>query len=100
MNKNLLAGCLTALALTMALPTVAATQDSANAAIKAATKAQKKADRKHAEWRDIKKMLKHAQKAVDSGDYAKATKLADMAKFQAEMGMEQAKQQKNAGPLF
>jgi len=100
MRKLLIAGFIASLSLMTSLPSVAATEASANAAIETASKAQKKAARQHAEWRDIKKFLKKAGAAVKSGDYAKATKLAKKAQFQAEMGMQQAAEQKNAGPLF
>jgi hypothetical protein len=40
-------------------------------------------------WRDTEKFLKQAQEAVASGDSAKAVKLADKAKFQAEAAVVQ-----------
>jgi type IV secretory pathway TrbL component len=103
MRKLLIAGFIASFSLMTSLPAAAATEAteaSANAAIATAAKAQKKAARKHAEWRDIKKFLKKAGAAVKSGDYDKATKLAKKATFQAKMGIQQAAEQKNAGPLF
>ena len=58
------------------------------------------------EWRDIrwkkskKKYLPSAQQAAAAGDYEKALKLLEIAKFQAEAGYKQAMEQKNAGPRF
>ena len=39
-----------------------------------------------------------AAKAAEAGDYVKAVELLEMAKFQGEMGYEQAMGQKDAGP--
>ena len=58
------------------------------------------------EWRDIRwkkskiAMIPAAEKAAKAGDYAKAMKLLNTAKFQAEMGYKQAMEQKGAGPRF
>lgn len=68
--------------------------------------AVKKAASVGGEWRDIrwkkskKKYLPSAVKAAEAGDYAKALKLLEIAKFQAEAGYKQAMAQKNAGPRF
>jgi hypothetical protein len=68
--------------------------------------AVKKAASVGGEWRDIrwkkskKKYLPSAIKAAEAGDYEKALKLLDIAKFQAEAGYKQAMAQKNAGPRF
>jgi hypothetical protein len=73
--------------------------DAANAAIKAAETAIKKSATVGGEWRDAKKkILKSAKAAASKGDYKKAIKLADFAKFQGDMGVEQAMEQKNAKP--
>jgi len=70
-----------------------------NAAISAAEAAVKKADSIDGLWRDTSsKFLKDAQAAAAKGDDAKALKLAKKAKFQAEMGYQQAKSQEKAGP--
>jgi len=49
-------------------------------------------------WRDSGKILKKADKAAKSGDFAKATKLANKAKRQGELALLQSKEQANAGP--
>lgn len=48
------------------------------------------------EWRDTKKMLRQARKLGKRGEYAKAVKLADRAKRQAELGLIQAEEQESA----
>ena len=58
-------------------------------AIAAAKDAIKKAKAIHWEWRDTGKMLKHAEKALKEGDEAKATKLANKARSQAELAVKQ-----------
>ncbi len=78
--------------------------DSAQAAeykaiAKAAKAEQKKAKKVGFEWRDVGKFLKKADKAAKKGDYKTAIKLAKKAKFQAEQGQIQAKEQANAGPV-
>lgn len=50
------------------------------------------------EWRDSKKLLKKAAKAEKAGKTDKAKSLAKKARFQGEMGYEQALGQKDAGP--
>lgn len=50
------------------------------------------------EWRDSKKFLKKAAKAMKAGDMKKAIKLAKKAKAEGEMGKTQAMSQKDAGP--
>jgi len=40
-------------------------------------------------WRDTEKFLEEAKAAADAGDNAKAIKLADKARFQAEAAVEQ-----------
>ena len=40
-------------------------------------------------WRDTEKFAKEAKAAADAGDNAKAIKLADKARFQAEAAVEQ-----------
>lgn len=62
--------------------------------------AVKKAKSVNGEWRDVGKILKKADKAADKGDYAQATKLANKAKAQGELGYAQAMAQKNADGSF
>lgn len=75
-----------------------ATAESAKAAIDAAKAAENKAAKVDGEWRDTGKLVKSAEEALKKKDYAKAVKLANQAKFQGDMGAEQAMSQKNAGP--
>jgi len=75
-----------------ASPEVAAAIGEAEAAIK-------KAKSVGGEWRDAGgKFLKDAKAAAAKGDDATALKLAKKAKFQGEMGYQQAKEQEKAGP--
>lgn len=77
---------------------MAPTAESAKAAIAAAKAAEKKAAKARGEWRDTKKTIKKAEAALAKKDYAKATKLANKAKFEGEMGEKQAMSEKNAKP--
>ncbi len=67
------------------------------AALAEAKDAQKRAAAAKGEWRDLEKVLKQADEAAKAEDYAKATKLAKKVKAQAELGIEQANSEKNAG---
>ena len=58
----------------------------------------KKANSIGGEWRDSKKFVKKAEKAVKAGDMKKALELANKAKDQGKMGYDQAMSQKDAGP--
>ncbi len=71
---------------------------AAAATIKAAEAAIDKAASVEGEWRDSRKFLKKAKAAASKADYATAIKLAEKAKFQGEMGYQQAMEQKDAGP--
>lgn len=72
---------------------------AATAAIDAANAALAKARAEGGEWRDAKKkFLKKAKAAAHKGDYETAIKLANKAKFQGEMGLAQALEQKDAKP--
>jgi hypothetical protein len=68
------------------------------AAIKEAEAAEKKAASEDGEWRDTSKLLKKAKAAAAKGDNKTALKLAKEAKFQGDMGVQQAKEQEKAGP--
>ena len=69
------------------------------AAIKDAEAAIKKSKSVGGEWRDAAgKILKKAKAAAAKGDDKTALKLAKKAKFQGEMGYQQAKEQEKAGP--
>lgn len=50
------------------------------------------------EWRDSRKLLKKAEKALEDGDVEKANKLIAQAKEQGRDAQVQAKAQMNAGP--
>ena len=68
-------------------------------AIKDAEDAIKKSKSVGGEWRDAAgKILKAAKAAAAKGDDKTALKMAKKAKFQGEMGYQQAKEQENAGP--
>ena len=72
---------------------------AAAAAIDAAESAIKKAGSVDGLWRDTaSKILKSAKDAAAKGDDANAIKMANKAKFQAEMGYQQAMSQEKAGP--
>ena len=72
---------------------------AAKSAIAAAEAALKKARSVEGEWRDAKKkMVKKAKAAASKGEFDKAIKLANKAKFEGEMGYKQAMEEKNAGP--
>ena len=72
---------------------------AAKDAIAAAEAALDKARSVDGEWRDAKKvMVKKAKAAASKGEYEKAIKLANMAKFQGEMGYKQAMEQKDIKP--
>jgi len=69
------------------------------AAIKDAEDAIKKSASVDGEWRDASgKILKAAKAAAAKGDNETALKMAKKAKFQGEMGYQQAKEQEKAGP--
>jgi hypothetical protein len=67
------------------------------AAIEKAEDARQKAASVGGEWRDTGKLIKQAQEAAKSEDYATAIKLANEAFRQGELGYQQAMSQKNAG---
>lgn len=62
---------------------------TAQEAIAAAKKANAKARAEGVEWRDTGKIIKKAEAALADGDSAKAIKLANQARRQAEMAVEQ-----------
>lgn len=77
----------------------AAGSDEVKAAIADAEAAIKKSASVGGEWRDAaSKVLKHAKAAAEKGDNAEALKMAKKAKFEGEMGYQQAIEQKNAKP--
>ncbi|WP_455203418.1 hypothetical protein [Kaarinaea lacus] len=67
--------------------------------IKDAEASIKKAASVGGEWRDTNsQLLKKAKAALSKGDVETAAKMAEAAKFEGEMGYQQAVDQKNAGP--
>ncbi|HES76827.1 MAG TPA: hypothetical protein ENO09_07470 [bacterium] len=72
-----------------------AAYDKALAEAKTAQAAAKKVNN---QWFYKEDLIKQAEKAAAAGDYANATKLAEKAKFQGDMAVKQAAEQKNAGP--
>ena len=66
------------------------------AAYEAAVAARKAAASAGFEWGDTKKMLRQARKLGKKGEYAKAVKLANRTKRQAELGLIQAREQESA----
>jgi hypothetical protein len=67
--------------------------------IKDAEASIKKSASVDGEWRDASgKYLKAAKAALSKGDIETAKKMASMAKFEGDMGYQQAVEQKNAGP--
>jgi len=68
-----------------------ADQTTAASAIAAAKSENAQAKKMGAEWRDTGKLLKKAEAAMKAGDEAKAIKLADKARRQAEIAQQQYK---------
>ncbi len=64
-------------------------QAAAEAAIAAAKSANAKANAEGYAWRDTGKLIKKAEKALKAGKYEEAIKLANKAKRQAELAVEQ-----------
>jgi hypothetical protein len=67
-----------------------AAKHAAAAAINDAVQAALAAGKARGEWRDTFKTIGKAKKAFKKGDYDQASKLAGKAKFQGEMGQQQA----------
>lgn len=74
------------------------TDKDAAAAIAAAEATNKKAAKAEFEWRDTGKIIKQAKAAAKDGDFDKAVKLANKAKKQAELALQQAAAAKKARP--
>ncbi len=75
-------------------PASAGTVDtSAEAAIAAARDAQKHANSVGGEWRDVRKLIKRAEKLLAKGKIEKAIKMAKQAEAQAMLGYIQATSQ-------
>jgi len=74
------------------------TKNDALGAISAAEHQTKRAAKKFYEWRDTKKIIKKAKEALKKGEFDAAVKLANKAKKQSTLALEQYNEQKNAGP--
>ena len=93
------------IAATLALMTACASTpestgsaDAYDKALSEAKTAQAAAKKVNNQWFYKEDLVKQAEPAAAAGDYAKATKLAEKAKFQGDMAVKQAAEQKNAGP--
>ena len=75
------------------------TKNDAVGAISAAEHETRRAAKKFYEWRDTKKLIKKAKKALKKKDYDKAVKLANKAKTQSKLALQQWSEQRNAGPI-
>ncbi len=99
--RKLMITLLAAAALTLTACAGSAPKHTANdakGAITAAEHETKRAAKKLYEWRNTRKFIKKAKKALKAGDFDKAVKLANKAKNESTMALKQAKQQMNAGP--
>ncbi|MDM7322929.1 MAG: hypothetical protein P3W87_006620 [Gammaproteobacteria bacterium] len=67
-------------------------------AIKEAKAALAEAQKVNNVWGKTEDYMKAAEKAASEGKYDEATKLAKRVKFEADMAVKQANEQKNAGP--
>jgi len=72
------------------------TKNDAAGAIGAAEHETARAAKKFYEWRDTGKIIKKAKKALKAGEYDKAVKLANKAKAQSTMALQQQREQANA----
>jgi hypothetical protein len=72
-----------------------AKDSTAMTAIKNASDAISMANENNWIWSNTENLLKEAQAAADNGDNAKAIKLADQAKFQAEAAIDQYNYEKD-----
>lgn len=79
-----------------ALAQAEAGKDSFDAAYQAAETARQQAAAAGYEWRDTSKLLSEAKDAAAAGDYAAAVKLADEAKLQGELAVQQAAHEADA----
>jgi len=80
-----------------AAPAMSSEQASYDTAVAGAKAEQATAKKMGGEWRDIGKTLGKADKAAKSGDYAKATKLANKAANQGKLGQAQASSEAGVG---
>jgi hypothetical protein len=92
---------MTAAGLTVALAfsgsVLAADKAAAEKAIADAKTAISTAASANGEWRDSGKMVKAAEKAMAEGDFATAVKMAEKARMQGVLGVQQANEQASVG---
>jgi hypothetical protein len=95
---RLLSLAVVVVALLVLVPVVsnAATKEDAEAICSAADTARKQAADVGMEWRDTGKLIKSANKALESGDYAAAVKQCEKAKREGETGVKQAEIEKSS----
>ena len=72
------------------------TKNDAAGAIAAAEHETSRAKKKNYEWRDTGKIIKKAKDAMKKEDYDEAVKLANIAKQQSTMALQQYADQKDA----
>lgn len=72
------------------------TKNDAAGAITAAEHETNRAKKKNYEWRDTGKLIKKAKEAMKKGDFDKAVKLANEAKMQSTLALQQYEDQKDA----
>ena len=116
MKKIAMLAAATALTMVGCASAPEVTQEQAHNAVAQASSVCAQSAKANVEWRDScmgekkkdKKtgeekhtgLLAKAKDAMDAGDYAAAKKFADKAAKQSEMALQQAEEQKNAGPNF
>ena len=67
-----------------------------DAAFEAAVEARAAAVEAEFEWRDTKKLLRQSLKLAEKGEYGKAIRLANRARRQGELALQQAREQETA----
>ena len=93
-----IAAALAVLTACASTPESTGSADAYDKALTEAKTAQAAAKKVNNQWFYKEDLVKQAETAAAAGDYAKATKLAEKAKFQGDMAVKQAAEQKNAGP--
>lgn len=88
------------MSLTLSQLALSCASETPQDVIQQAKQAQKKATAVQGEWRDVGKLIRQAEKALTTGDSAKAKQLARRAIDHADLGYQQAQQPKNVHPQF
>lgn len=76
------------------------TAQDADSAISAAEHELNRATKIEAAWRDTGKLIKKAKKASKEGEYDKAVKIANEAKMQSTIAIQQHAENLNSEPRF